>query len=178
MGPQQTVIRVSVVILVLCGLWYATWVFGHRILHDSEPILDPAAEAAYCIAVKMTSTEKKTLAESLSRPSDPILIGRMMPFILSGAPSREKSDASRAIEERDRLHYQSKNAISRHATICGFDEQQLVGRPELLMNLVVSWLRYDDAFNAMLREALTRMPDALLRLAANHARDIPHAALK
>jgi hypothetical protein len=178
MGTQQTTIRVLVVILALCGLWYAGWVFGHRILHDSEPILDPSAEAAYCIAVKLTSNEKKTLADSLSRPSDPVLIGRLMPIILSGAPSTEKSDASRAIEERDRLHHQTRQTISRIAPICGFDERRLVGRPETLLDLVVSWLRYDGAFNAMLSESFTRMPDALSRLDSDHARDIPFAALK
>jgi hypothetical protein len=178
MDTRQTATRVLVVILALCGLWYAGWVFGDRILHDSEPILDPSAEAAYCIAVKMTSNEKKTLAESLRRPSDPVVIGRLMPIILSGAPSTEKRDASRAIEERDELHRQTKQTVSRIAGICGFDERRLVGRPELLLNLVVSWLRYDDAFNAMLSEAFTRMPDALSRLASDHPRDTPYTALK
>lgn len=178
MVTQQTAIRVLVVILALCGLWYAGWVFGHRILHDREPILDPSAEAAYCIAVKMTSNEKKILAESWMRPSDPVLIGRLMPIILSGAPSREKSDASLAIEERDNLHIQTKQIIFRIAGICQFDERGLAGRPDSLRDLVVSWLQYDDAFNAMLSEAFTRMPDALSRLASDHARDIPYAALK
>jgi len=178
MDTRQTATRVAVVILALCGLWYAGWVFGDRILHDSEPILDPSAEAAYCIAVKMTSNEKKILAESLSRPSDPVLIGRLMPIILSGAPSTEKRDASRAIKERDELYRQTRQTLSRIAGICGFDELRLVGRPDLLLNLVVSWLRYDDAFNAMLSESFTRMPDALSRLALDHAGDHSYAALK
>lgn len=178
MGAQQTAIRALVVILALCGLWYAGWVFGHRILHDRESILDPSAEAAYCIAYKMTSNEKKILAESFMRPSDPVLIGRLMPVILSGAPSREKSDASRAIEERDRLHIQTKQIISRLADTCQFDERQIVGRPDLMQDLVVSWLQYDEAFNGMLGEAFTRVPDALSRLASGHAREIPYAASK
>jgi hypothetical protein len=169
MFTQITVIRALVVILALCGLWYAGWVFGHRILHDRKPIHDSSAEVAYCIANKMTASEKKTLAESLTRPSDSVLIGKLMPIILSGLPSDDKKHASRAIEERDRLHTRTKEITSRLANICRFDNLHRADRPDSMLPHVVAWLRYDEAFNAMLAEARKRTPDALSRLELAYA---------
>lgn len=178
MVTQRTAIRVLVGVLVLCGFWYAGWVFGNRTLHDHEVILDPSSRVAYCVALKMTSSDKRIVADSLMRPSDPVLIGRLMPVILSGLPSEEKKEAGRAIEERDRLHNRTRQIIYRNAEACRFDELQLGGHPEALADLVVSWLQYDEAFNAMLAEATTRVPDALARLDSNHARSNPYATLK
>lgn len=81
MAAQRRTTRLLLGATVSLGIAYAGWGFADRALNDPPAILDPASQVGYCIAGKLTATEKKVVAESLMRPADSALVGRLMPLI-------------------------------------------------------------------------------------------------
>jgi hypothetical protein len=171
MTKRSRPIRLLLGALAFAGVGYAGWVVGSHMLDGPQVTLDPLSQAGYCIAVNLSLPEKKTLAESLSRPSDPALVGRLLPLILADELTAEKRAASLAIRERDDLHYHSRQIISRLAAICGYDDLRISHRGPGPLELALSWLRYDPVFNSMLLDAGRQPPDAATRLDLADARN-------
>ena len=142
------------------GLFYVEEVLSQR---DYSAIPSADLRVAYCMVTSLSSYEKHTLAQSITRPSDSELFSVVLSETLSGEVTTQKQDAIRALRERDELQRRAMQIALRTADKCNYDK--ITWRAdESPWKIINRWLQYDVGFSFFLARAKQTGPDAAEQL--------------
>ena len=130
---------------------------------DYSAIPNPEARAAYCMICSLGPHEKAIIAESMVRPPDNELLGRIVADALRGLPTPQKQAASLALRERDDLRQHALTPVLRVADLCGYNKV-VWSLGETPWGIAERWLQRDLSFLPWVDTAKKSPPDAAAQL--------------
>jgi hypothetical protein len=157
--------RVRYAFLIGCALFLGAinlaMFYGAELLasRDFSAIPNANVRVAYCISVSATASEKRLIADTVSRPPQEELFATIMPYAVVGEVTAAKTAAMKALKQRVDWRGRANEHALRLAAECHYEG---VGwrHGETPLNVAEKWLRADPQFADFLTAARRTEPDA------------------